>query len=340
MRFSSRQIFGAVLILLELNVAFMAWRVLDFTFREQGIGDLWMPILWFSLLVVTSLVGMIVWQNRILQVAGVLAVFLPSLFFVCTFVHGGMLLISFLTAFLAARSVQGELHERLSFRFTKSIRAGQGMFLFALVLSLSSFYYAEIRGASWEELVPRFHIGEGATKAVFRVVGNLNPEFASLKEEGITVDDFLESIYEDRKEGLTEEFLDQEVSSPDTGQNEQIVSGGMALVRELSLRSGREQLSRLAGREVRGDERVSDVFSYAVQRKVIATLSGEEEADHLAPQAVPLLLSLLLFLTLLPLASLLMYVWALVAHLVVFLAFAFRWLHIKRVASEQETLQS
>lgn len=356
MRFSSRQVFGAVLVLVTGNAAFMAWRTLSLTLQEQGIGDLWMPFLWFSILAVFFIVGMIAWSGPWQRIAGTLALFLPSLFFVQTLVHAAALLVASLLAYAAARAVQEELRERLRFRFAKSVRAGQGIFLFALVLSLSSFYYAEIRGASWEALVPRFHVGEGTTRAIFKMIGNINPEFAELKEEGITVDDFLESI---RRNGTRETsgspdgpiVIDPSLLSGAMGESVDrdavdatlrgltVSPQSEAVIRELSLRSGREQLARLAGREVRGDEKVSDVFSYAVQQKIIATLSAQEAGNHLAPQVIPLFLAVLLFLTLLPLASILMYVWIPAAHLIFFLALSLRWLRLDRVASEQQVLE-
>ncbi len=120
-----------------------------------------------------------------------------------------------------------------------------------------------------------------------------------------------------------------------------LVLEGMAEVssaEELYLRSGREQFSALVGRPVSGDEKITDIFSLAIQRKMITYLSGGETTRHSSSEAVPFILSVLLFLTLLPLGGLVGIVCRVLGYFVFRLALKRQWLVMVRIPGERQAL--
>jgi hypothetical protein len=290
MQLTTRQILGIVLILLVAGFSFYAWQAF---FEAQSLAnnqELAKIFGWFSLAVIFFLVGMVVWGERALRLLGALAVFLPSLFFLYTGYHIGIVFFSALLAFVGIYSVQQEINARLRFHFTRSLSGGQFVFIMALALVLASGYFSTIEQATWEELVPRFHLGEGSTAIIFRVAARINPSLYKLTENNVTVDEFLESLQEKDSQAVDTGLGDTESAAKNTQQKivsiplltEYLEESGLEtqtvseenLSRELYLTAGREQIALLVERPVAGDEKIADVFSLAMQRRIITSFSG------------------------------------------------------------------
>jgi hypothetical protein len=67
------------------------------------------------------------------------------------------------------------------------------MFVLGLALVLSSAYFSSIRTESWEQLVPRFSIGQGTATALIKTVA-ICTLIGKTFDEGMTVDGFLLSL--------------------------------------------------------------------------------------------------------------------------------------------------
>jgi len=174
----------------------------------------------------------------------------------------------------------------------------------------------------WEELAPRFQVSEELTGTVFRAVGAINTNFAALAEEDVTVDKFLLDI----------ERVQGEASLPVA------ITAQKQMEQELFLRSGREQIETLFGQPVTGDEKMSAVFSSALQRKISSLFSGSDVTRRFSFQAVPLFLATLVFFTLLPLFSLVSFLCVAAAYLIFRFALLVGWLAIDIIDAKQEKL--
>lgn len=348
-QFSSREIFGANLILCTGIVGFFSWNIF---FRAISLPDLphvTVAIFWFSLLAALFFVGAIVWRQWLLQIAGVFSLIAPSLFFVHTWMHIALVAASILAILLGARAIQSEIYDRVHFRFFRMIRSGSVSFIFGLSLALSSAYFASIERESWEELVPRFNLGEGTASVVFKAVAYLYPSWKNLADEGMTVDGFLLSL---PREGMVTNIPAPSVTIVTNGQESptelaaylkqelamQMATLGQAPGEEVLLQTGRKQIASLVGRDVSGDEKIADVFSLALQQKIVTVLRSEETTRHVSPTIVPVVLAVLLFFTLLPLGSLAVSLWVFIGFLLFRVALAFGWIKIERQSVEQEVL--
>lgn len=354
MKFSTREIFGIFLILAVGLLALGAWQVFFTVMVTPGVSDIWQPTLWFFLLAIFFFLGTAVWTKPLFRIAGAALVFIPGFLFMQSWEYVIACIVSAVFVFWSAADIAFEFRERLRFRFFKSVRTGQFFFVVGLTLALSGGYYVFLQNASWEELVPRFRIGEEMTGIIFKAAGTINPSFAALSGGDATVDEFLLSLEQNKREEpvLPGSDTGREVGGEDiSGVSPEVIryleEQGITLsldehqeriAQELFLQSGRKQIAGLAGRPVQGDEKISDILSLALQRKLIALLRGGDTTEHIPSQAVPFFLSLLLFFTLLSLLSLLGPLCIFGAQVLFAVSLRIGWLKLSTITVEQEKL--
>ncbi|MEK9151300.1 MAG: hypothetical protein AAB547_01570 [Patescibacteria group bacterium] len=321
MQFTRRRIVGIFLVLIVGLLALGAWQAFFSGILTPGASDIRRPAVWFFFLAAFFFLGTAVWADAYFRIAGAALVFLPGLLFAHSWEYVVAAAVSVALVFWSSMGIASEFEERVRFHFFKSVRSGQFLFVAGLSLALASGYYVVLKNVSWEELVPRFRIGEEMTGIIFKAAGAINPSFAMLSEGDATVDGFLLSL-EQNKSGMTL-LLDADQAK---------------IAQELFLVSGREQIATLAGRPVAGDEKMSDILSLALQQKLITFLRGGETTKHLPSQAIPFFLALLLFFTLLSLLSLAGILCVVAAQALFRCALWVGWLTLDRVAVEQQKL--
>jgi hypothetical protein len=296
--------------------------VLGFASVSADTGRWLLPSLLFSVLAVGFLAAGMLYRERSMRVAFIALAIGPSVLFAWTLSH--LFLMSISVAFMLSgfRKMEYDLRSRLALSFRKSM--GAGVFMFALPISIliASQYYAEIRSNSWQDLVPRFSLAEGGGDMVLRIAGSISPEIGKIRDERMTVDSFLSTVR--RTDGYS-------------GSNTGMLADDMAMA--LSIEAGRAELGKLVGRDLSGDERMSDVLSEALRNKTIAFLSGERAERDLPGSALPFFLAVLLFITILSIASLLQGVWVLLAAGLLRLLVRSGVLSIEKIPAEQETLR-
>lgn len=349
MKFSTRDIFGIFLVLLTGLASLGAWR----EFFIVGISDdtsIGLIFVWFSILAAFFFVGAVVWTNTLLRWLGALFLFLPSLVFLYSWAHLLCSAIGVLFAFLATRLIAHETGERVRFHFFRSARAGQFVMVFALALTLSSGFFTFVKDASWEKIIPKLRIGEGTATVVVRVASYLYPELKDTLSEEITVDQFL---LDARSESDKKTMKENDISKEETNllfslpmvadylnkNGYDDMFRGTETAETLYLRSGRSQLSTLAGRTVLGDEKIADIFALAASRRITTFLGEGDGLSRLPPKTLPFILSILFFLTLLSLGSLVGPLWILFATGIFYMAILFRFIRIVRRQKEQEILE-
>lgn len=353
MKFTKREIIGIFLILIIGLLSLGSWRAFFSAMMTPGVSDIWRVVAWFFVLTVFFFLGATLWTNFFLRIVGVGFIFLPGLFFIRSWEYILVGVISTAFIFWSSRSIAKEAEERVHFNFFKSARIGQFLFIFGLSLIISGGYYVFLKNAPWEELVPRFRVGEEMTGIIFKIAGTINPSFAKLSAGSTTVDEFLLDLEKNQLGGglsqgdsgkqITQQDIENafpQLSQYTKGKNIVLPTNGNQekIAQKIFLESGREQIATLVGRSVAGDEKVSDLLSIALQNKLIALLSGGKATEHVSSQAVPFFLALLLFLTLLSFASLFVPVCILGAHFLFAVLLWVGWLKISTFVVEQERL--
>lgn len=341
----------SVSILIALSIfSFEAWQSFD-KVMSDSIQSLWHSLSWFSFLMIILFLGSVIWNRTAFYVIGSLMIFLPGLYFIRSWEYFLVGVLSLFLFFFGLLAVTKESEDHIHFHFFKSVRGGSFFFVLGLSLLLSTGYYISLKNLSWEEMIPRFRIGDGITKVIFKTASIIHPSFLQLSNDDMTVDDFLHTLYisEEKNIGMpgapvdvqnTESFfleMDQFLKQKDIPFV--FDSNRTKTAEKLFFENGYKQMELLTGRPVSGDERFSSVLSYAVQNKLITLMNGNESVRHIPPEAFPFFLAILLFLTLLSLSSLIVPICIFIASILFFLFCKIEWITIATMPVEQEYLK-
>lgn len=263
--------------------AFLSWYVL---YRAVMVPDssIWgAPItIFFTLLVFFFMCTVLV--RRTAYLAAVLAAsLLLGLVFAATPLHFGIIMLSIGIVYWAMHNIRESLAFSIRLRFFNSFMSGRSYLVFALILAITSQYYALVNRAGREVNLPKFEISKNVALSLGKLYGHINPRysfFSSARE--LTVDKFIL-------------------------QNQNAVLPAQDPARAAAvLEQGRKQLSELSGRQLGGGEQVADVFVDLATRKINDYFAvGIAQSGKSSP--IPLFLTCVLFLTLLPVATIVGY---------------------------------
>jgi hypothetical protein len=262
--------------------AFLCWYVLYRAVMVPGSSIWGAPITCFFLLLVFFYTCLVLVGSPAYLAAALALSFLPGLFFAATPLHFCALTLAAGIAYGAMRNIRDGLRHSLRLRFFNSFMSGRSYLVFALILAITSQYYALVSRAGGAVNLPTFEVSRTAALSLGKLYGHINPKysfFSSARE--MTVDKF---ILQNQNPALPGQ-------APETAQ-----------VLEL----GRRQLSELTGRQLNGGEQVADVFVDLVTRK-LNDYFAVGMAQSGKASAIPLFLTCVLFLTLLPVATIVGY---------------------------------
>lgn len=332
MTLSSQEMTKYLLVAAAFSLSVLGWASVD-TLIGRSTSDWATAIGAFSLVAIVFLCASLIFRERKSRAILVFSVFLPSLFFSPSLAHLAFVFFSGFMLFRGMGKVEEDMNLRLKLSLKKSMGAGVFAFSFSIALLIASAYYTHIRFSSWEDLVPRFTLAQGSGDALLWAMGTVYPELGKIRKDGMTVDSFLHGMIASKK--AADEGPVFTPLSPNGGMPED----ELLLSKEAELSLGRLQMSRLAGRAVSGDEKVSDVLGEAFRHKIVALVSGDKAKEDLPAGVFPFFLSLLLFVTVLSLSSLLQWVWISGAALFMGLLIRSGVFSVERIQTEREVLR-
>ena len=316
--------------------AFFSWRAVDRAIFVEGAGDFWVPLFFVSVFVVAiDLVIVLIGKKRYFGII-VFGSLFPSLFFSSTLGHLATVVVAATIIFVAGRNIKTDIDDRVKIRLMKSFHQGAFMVMVGIVMVISSQYYFSIKKLDSGSIVPNISDGGVASTAIDFLLPLISPEFRQTKSDGISVDEFLGGIYEkaignddaevknitgnemdgirkEQMEGLIEAELGRELT---VDEKEQVAIWGTEESFDISLRAPeikedfmrewKRELSRSIGIEVVGNENVADIF-VAVMNSRMDKLTSSNMSE--SQGALPAVFALMLFLTLIPVGSLMSRVW-------------------------------
>jgi len=219
--------------------------------------------------------------------AAIGAAFLLSLFFAPTALHFASLTLSIVLALCAIRHIRESLGPSLKLRFFNSFMNGRSYIVFALIVAVTSQYYALVSRDGREINLPKFELSRGFTLSLGKIYGRINPKY---------------SFFSNAREMTIDEFILQNKIGGITGQE----PGQAAEARKSLLERGRIHFSELAGKRLSGGEQAADVFLDLATSKINDYFAiGMAKSGKSSP--FPLFLTVVLFLTLLPIAAIVGY---------------------------------
>ena len=332
---------------------FFGWLTINQAIDATVSGSWTFPIIWFSIgISLLCLIPFVSSDNR-LSGAAIVAAFIPSIFFV----FDGTFILSLLAAFVLAAiglfRMRQILNMSLHIRIRKSVQYGMVWIILSISFLITSFYYVQIRQKNGEELLQKLSIDQTSHVVLTRVLGWMNPEFKKANQEKVTVDEFLLTLQKNQaidESAVTTtpsdaELLQMAGIQPSDPRAPQVL---IQLKREwknttitlntqgLVLEQGRLRLSGIVGRPVLGQESIADVLSQIIDQRVRTYFKPDTASG--SSSILPFVLSIILFVTLWSLGSVLSIAWRFVTAALFALLRRFGAVEVKKVMVEQEVI--
>ena len=311
---------------LSIIFAWLAWRSVGQAISVENASVWGMPILWFSLFFVTFSLSIVLTKNRYyIELLSGASLFL-SLLFSLSPAHCLSLIIAFLVFSLAIGKIRKDLKLNVKVDMWKTLRSGSTYIILALGIAVASQYYATVKDSNVENIIPKFKM-EGLTNALTnQILSAANPNFKNLDQAGLTVDQL---ILNTGKDQITDKLLG---ASLDSGSAELVQNS-----QDMILQQGRKQFSQIVGRELTGQEKFSDLVTEIVNNKVKQFIAPNFSGENFP--LLPLILSFVLFLTVVPLGSFLSPIWIMLANLIFKILVKSKLIVINKIPAEVEVIE-
>jgi hypothetical protein len=129
-------------------------------------------------------------------------------------------------------------------------------------------------------------------------------------------------------------ILETQKNQPDQTGDGQMTPNDQALI----LEQGRKQISSMTGREIKGDEKVADLFSGAISDRINNFITPNLGGDGSFP-ILPIIMAFFLFLSVVSLGSFLSPLWILLASLLFKALVKAKVVTVNKVMKEVEVLE-
>lgn len=263
------QILKYSLIVLLLAFSFFLWHSVDRAILVEGASVWTAPIAWSSLFFITLTLSVFLIKERAVYLLAMAFSFLMGLAYSFSLLHLLILILAIIFILVAEGKMRDDFRERLKINLGKNIRAGSTFIVLALSLAISAQYYFVTKDLATEKYLPRFEVGKSTSGLMLKIVANFLPQAKDLGDPEMTVDQFLLSLYAKQKSDAKDNSL-LEAQLKNLGPAERILAESVMRDAEenMALSEGRKQLAQLTLRNVSGGEKISDVFSEIVNKKI------------------------------------------------------------------------
>ncbi|MCD6149886.1 hypothetical protein J7J13_03830 [bacterium] len=347
-----KQILKYSLIFLTLLFSFFAWLSVDQAVNNPESSNWLVPVIWFSLFfIILALSIVLIKETYVLT--GLLAVsFLSSFIFVFNGWHFLPVVLSLLLAYLAMARIKNDLKLNVKIDLWKTIRRGRMLLIISLAIIITSQYYFGVKDFKASALIPQLKPGDIANGLASRIISTINPGIKISEDKDMTVDQFIlqtQKMNDQKNAGIS---VDKEIdkivaekfgdtASPsrlDEIKKEYAKNMEEPDGRNMILEEGRKQLSEIAGRELAGEEKISEVISEMINSKITNFLGVSMDNPKKVP-LIPIALAIIIFLTVISLGSFLSPLWMLLSALIFTILAKTKIIQIKKVPVEMEIIE-
>lgn len=286
----------------------------------SGYSSWIFPIAWFSGFMIALFLSVVmVRQNRFL-IPLVCFALAPGMFF--TFEYYRILVygLASLIAIWGVRHIDKDLDLNIKMSLRKSLSIGRSIIVLALAILICGQYYSDIK--KYKVINPPEFRTEKITATIMpTILPMLGQDLSKLNNGRGTIDEF---ILESQRKTMSYP------SNLDASQKEQL--------ERLILNEGRKQYSSLAGREIKGDEKVTDIISSIVDRKIDEFIAAGFRKSEDLP-VLPVIFVAILFLILIPLGNFLGWFWIIITTILFHILVFFEIIKIKTVMVAAEKIE-
>lgn len=340
------------LLILTLFSSLASWYSVERAINVENSSIWLIPIVCFSLYFIFLCLSIVLVKKSYLLEIVITATFLLSFFFSWDLSR----LIAFLLALLGMTAslyrIKKDLLLNIKVDLGKSIGAAKSILILSIAIMISSQYYGEVKDKEMQKTILKLDISSTSKIITPDLISFLNPQFKNINSSGLTVDEFILQMQKDRlekslKEGSENQKLDKIIESQGADslapeqkdfirkeflQNLDQSNGEIAILEE-----GRKKLSEMSGKEITGSEKISDVFSDIVNKKINEYLVPS--IDQGSMPILPIVIAIILFFTIASLGNLLSIFLVLIVKLVFKAFLSYNWIVIKKVQTEVESIE-
>ncbi|EKE19202.1 MAG: hypothetical protein ACD_9C00095G0004 [uncultured bacterium] len=344
--------FTIALSFLTITSSIFAWLSLQRAVVVADSSTWGVPMILFSIFITLICLDIIIFKEAIMLELVLFASLATSIFFAFGWTQLIAVLISAYFLFLALRRIRSDVETSTKISPWKSLHTGKSYLLISLAFLISMQYFANIRSFDGEKKAPNFDATFITKKIVIPFISSVDPQFEVLKDETMTVDQFIlqtqNSTQGDIFSGIDESMLDAQLPADlNPAQREAIKKQAMESYssardqvsqknEELILSIGRKQFSEVVGTPVKGDEKISEIFAGLINNKIdnFNPSGGEENSSIFL-----IVFAVALFLIVYPLGSILSIIWFLVVRIIIMVLIRFKVFNVKIISVDREILE-
>ena len=329
------QILKYSLILLLLVFSYLLWRSVDRAIFVEEASVWKAPIAWTSLFFFTLTLSIFLIKERTAYLLAIVFSILMGFVFSFSGFHLLILILAIILVLVAEGKMRDDFLERLKINLGKNIRVGSTFVILALSLAIASQYYFQTKDLATEKYLPRFEVGRQTSGLVLKVVSNFMPQARDLGDPEMTVDQFLLNLYKKQNSNSLLEAQLKSLSPAERLLAEKVMNSAEE---NPVLSEGRKKLTQLALRNVSGSEKISDVFSEIVNKKIsgyfMPNLKGEEGSSVFSA-----IVAAVLFLTVYSLGSFLRLFWIPLIKIIFFIFKKSGLITVVNIPAEKEIIE-
>jgi hypothetical protein len=340
-----------------LLCSFGSWFSVDRAINVANSSVWTAPILWFSALLMFFFLGFITIKERLLLKIILAIGYLLSFVFIFDITRIVFLTIAILFAYIAESRIKDDLGENIRINVLKSLSEGKTLLIMSLALMVVSQYFSQIRSLNAELLIPQLELGKLSSPITRQLLKTVNPQFKDIETDKMTVDEF---ILEVQKKQMMEmeiigepvdidKMIEQQIGETRTPVEKEMIkkeaTERMAETKnkiqtqsiQLIVDQERERLSQMSGKALTGQERISDVLSDIVTKRISEFFQPKVGEHH--SSVLPMIMAIVLFLTIISLANLLYIVISRLVQFSFYLLVKKEVITIKKLPMEVERLE-
>lgn len=235
--------------------AMLVWYLADNLFQTDT--DNWSGVILSTILffVAWSLGAIVVRNTRLFLITTLLAL-LTQLFFTQSASSLITISISFFLLWIARIFIKQEIRLRLKVDIWNYLRVGRRFLVLAIALMLAGQYYFSNNPQIASENLPKLKFTHNQEGLMTKIVALVDPSLMKENKEAVTVNEFIAG-----------KFNDDPLASKRFGA-ETDFNNISYYQKEVILKGGREDVSKMVERNVAGDEKMIDIFLEIINNKI------------------------------------------------------------------------
>jgi hypothetical protein len=351
---NKRKTLSTTLGCLTIAFAFFAWWSVKNAVTVPDSSTWAVPMILCASYLVVLCLDIILIQDTLLLELTIIGSLLLSLIFAFAWLQLVAVLIGAYLLFLASRKIRRDMELNIKISTWKSLQTGKTYMLLALSLLITMQYFVTIRSFDGVKKVPNFDASFITKKIAIPFISAVNPQFAVLKDETLTVDQFILQTQNSNQENsfsvADEQLLNDQIPANLTPAQKEMIrnqaranfSNTQSQVsqknQDLVLAIGRKQFSDMVGVPVDGSEKISDVFTGLINNKINdyfnPKMSGTEKNS-----VFPMILAIVLLLTIYPVGLVLFILVFSIVYLIISALFKIQILSVAKITVTKEVLE-